>query len=142
MRIGFASDHAGYELKERLKRWAEERGHTAVDFGAHGTEPADYPDFAHQAASSVDAWDRLVLVCGSGAGVSMAANRHRRVRCALITDAERARLAREHNNANAIAFGQRFTPPPLAEACLEVFLAAEFEGGRHQRRVEKIELPE
>jgi ribose 5-phosphate isomerase B len=140
MRIGFASDHAGYELKERLKQWAEGKGHCAVDFGAHGTESVDYPDFAHKAASLGESWDRLVLICGSGIGVSIAANRHSGVRCALVTDTEHARLAREHNNANAIAMGQRFTEPETAEACLEVFLGTEFEGGRHQRRVEKIEL--
>jgi ribose 5-phosphate isomerase B len=141
MRIGFASDHAGYELKERLKHWAEGRGHCAVDFGAHGTESVDYPDFAHKAASRGDSWDRLVLVCGSGIGVSITANRHRGIRCANVTDTEHARLAREHNNANAIAMGQRFIDPAMAEACLEVFLETGFGGGRHQRRVEKIELP-
>jgi len=140
MRIGFASDHAGYELKERLKRWAMGKGHCAVDFGAHGTESVDYPDFAHKAVSLGGSWDRLVLICGSGIGMSIAANRHSGVRCAMVTDAEHARLAREHNNANAIAMGQRFTGPETAEACLEVFLATEFEGGRHQRRVEKIEI--
>jgi ribose 5-phosphate isomerase B len=139
MRIGFASDHAGYELKERLKLWAEGRGHTTVDFGAHGTEPVDYPDFVHSAASQKDSWDRLVLVCGSGVGVSITANRHVCIRCALVADTELARLAREHNNANAIAMGQRFVAPALAEACLEVFLGTEFEGGRHQRRVDKID---
>jgi ribose 5-phosphate isomerase B len=139
MRIGFACDHAGYELKERLRHWVEGRGHRAVDFGAHGTDSVDYPDFAHRAASGMDSWDRLVLVCGSGIGMCITANRHRGIRCALVTDAEQARLAREHNNANAIAMGQRFVDPKTAEACLDVFLGTEFAGGRHQRRVEKIE---
>jgi len=141
MRIGFAGDHAGYELKERLKHWTEGRGHRVVDFGAHGTESVDYPDFAHQAASHMESWDRLVLVCGSGIGVSITANRHSGVRCALVTDTEHARLAREHNNANAIAMGQRFTSPEMAETCLNVFLETAFEGGRHQARVDKIEIP-
>jgi ribose 5-phosphate isomerase B len=140
MRIGFASDHAGYDLKEHLKGWALAQGHEAVDFGTEGPASVDYPDFAHRAAAGKDKWDRLVLVCGSGIGISMAANRHAGIRCALVTSPEHAELARQHNDANAIAFGQRLTDPLQAESYLKIFLETPFEGGRHQGRVEKIEL--
>lgn len=140
MRIGFASDHAGYDLKESLKKWAVAQGHEAVDFGTDGPASVDYPDFAHRAAAGKDRWDRLVLVCGSGIGISMTANRHAHIRCALVTSPEHAELARQHNDANAIAFGQRLTDPLQAESYLKIFLDTPFEGGRHQARVEKIEL--
>ena len=140
MRIGFASDHAGYDLKESLKKWALAQGHEAVDFGTDGPASVDYPDFAHRAAAGKDTWDRLVLVCGSGIGISMTANRHAHIRCALVTSPEHAELARQHNDANAIAFGQRLTDPLQAESYLKIFLDTPFEGGRHQARVEKIEL--
>jgi ribose 5-phosphate isomerase B len=139
MKIGFASDHAGFDLKERLKAWAVAQGHETVDFGTDGPSSVDYPDFAHRAAQARDQWERLVLVCGSGIGISITANRHAGVRCALVTSEEHARLARQHNDANAIAFGQRLTDPLKAECYLKTFLATPFEGGRHQGRVDKIE---
>ncbi len=140
MKLGFASDHAGFDLKERLKAWALEHGHEVVDFGTDGAGSVDYPDFAHRAAEGRDRWDRLVLVCGSGIGISMAANRHAGIRCALVTSQDHAALARQHNDANAIAFGQRLTEPLLAESYLKIFLDTPFEGGRHQGRVDKIEI--
>ena len=140
MRIGFASDHAGYDLKERLKAWTLAQGHEAVDFGTDGPASVDYADFAHRAAEGVDKWDRLVLVCGSGIGISMAANRHAGIRCALVTSLEHAKLARQHNNANVIALGQRLTDPLQAESYLKTFLETPFEGGRHEIRVRKIEI--
>jgi ribose 5-phosphate isomerase B len=140
MRIGFASDHAGYDLKERLKAWAVAQGHEAVDFGTDSPASVDYADFAHRAAEGKDTWDRLVLVCGSGIGISMAANRHAGIRCALVTSQEHAVLARQHNDANAVAFGQRLTDPVQAECYLKTFLETPFEGGRHENRVRKIEL--
>ncbi len=139
MRIGFASDHAGFGLKERLRRWAVAQGFETVDFGTDGTASVDYPDFAHRAAERLQEWDRLVLVCGSGIGISIAANRHAGIRCALVTSPEHAELARRHNDANAIAFGQRLTDPLQAEYYLKTFLETSFEGGRHQGRVEKID---
>ena len=139
MKIGFASDHAGYGLKERLKAWAVAQGHEVVDFGTDGTASVDYPDFAHRAAEGINNWDRLVLCCGSGIGISIAANRHANLRCALVTSPEHAELARRHNDANAIAFGQRLTDPLQAESYLKIFLETPFEGGRHQDRVRKIE---
>jgi ribose 5-phosphate isomerase B len=140
MKLGFASDHAGYDLKERLKAWALAAGHEAVDFGTNGHASVDYPDFAHRAAAGFDKWERLVLVCGSGIGISITANRHANVRCALVTSPEHARLARQHNDANAIAFGQRLTDPLQAEYYLKTFLETPFLGGRHKNRVRKIEL--
>lgn len=139
MRLGFASDHAGFDLKERLKAWAVGLGHEVVDFGTDGPASVDYPDVVHRAAAGRDQWERLVVVCGSGIGVSMTANRHAGIRCALVTSPEHAALARQHNDANAIAFGQRLTDPLDAESYLKTFLETPFEGGRHQRRVEKIE---
>ena len=139
MRIGFASDHAGFGLKERLRHWASAQGFETVDFGTDGSASVDYPDFAHRAAERIQEWDRLVLVCGSGIGISIAANRHAGIRCALVTSPEHAELARRHNDANAIAFGQRLTDPLQAEYYLKTFLETPFEGGRHQGRVEKIE---
>ncbi len=139
MRIGFASDHAGFGLKERLRLWASTQGHDTVDFGTDGTASVDYPVFAHRAAERLQEWDRLVLVCGSGIGISITANRHAGIRCALVTSPEHAMLARRHNDANAIAFGQRLTDPLQAEYYLKMFLETSFEGGRHQGRVEKIE---
>lgn len=142
MRIGFASDHAGFGLKERLMSWAASQGHGTVNFGTDGTASVDYPDFAHRAAEHMEDWDRLVLVCGSGVGISIAANRHAGIRCALVTSLEHAALARRHNDANAIAFGQRLTDPLQAEYYLKTFLETPFEGGRHQVRVDKIEPTE
>ena len=139
MKLGFASDHAGFDLKERLKAWASAQGHEVVDFGTDGTASVDYPDFAHRAARAKEQWERLVLVCGSGIGISIAANRHPGIRCALVTSPDHAKLARAHNDANAIAFGQRLTDPLKAEYYLKTFLEAPFEGGRHQGRVDKIE---
>jgi ribose 5-phosphate isomerase B len=140
MRIGFASDHAGFDLKERLKAWALTQGHEAVDFGTNGHASVDYPDFVHRAVEGKDQWDRLVLVCGSGLGVSMTANRHAGIRCALVTSPELAELARQHNNANAIAFGQRLTDPLQAESYLKIFLETPFKGGQHETRVRKIDI--
>lgn len=140
MRLGFASDHAGYDLKERLKQWAVAQGHEVVDFGTNGPASVDYPDFAHRAALAKEQWDRLVLVCGSGIGIGIAANRHAGIRCALVTSPEHARLSRQHNDANAIAMGQRLTDPLQAEYYLKTFLETPYEGGRHQGRVDKIEV--
>ena len=139
MKLGFASDHAGFDLKERLKAWALGQGHEVVDFGTDGMASVDYPDFAHRAAEGRDQWERLVLVCGSGIGISIAANRHAGIRCALVPSPEHAALARQPNDANGIAFGQRLPDPLKAESYLKTFLETPFEGGRHQGRVDKIE---
>ena len=137
------SDHAGFELKEKMKKALERKGIPVEDVGTHSTEPVDYPDFAHRVADAVASgrFKRGIVVCGTGIGVSMAANRHPGVRAAAAYDEETARLSREHNDANVLALGGRTLDPGLAERILDVWLATPFTGGRHERRVEKIELP-
>jgi RpiB/LacA/LacB family sugar-phosphate isomerase len=143
-KIVVGSDHAGFDLKERVKEWLEERGFEVEDVGPSSPEPADYPDYAHQVARAVQDGRvaRGVVVCGTGIGVSMAANRHPGVRAAVVWNEETARLAREHNDANVLALGGRTTDPRLAERILEIWLSTPFAGGRHARRVAKIEMPE
>jgi ribose 5-phosphate isomerase B len=137
------SDHAGFELKEKVKHALEQRGFAVEDAGAHSGEPVDYPDIAHQVAEAVSSgrMNRGVVVCGTGLGVSMAANRHPGVRAAVAYDEETARLSREHNDANVLALGGRSLDHGLAERILDLWLVTPFSGGRHARRVEKIELP-
>ena len=136
-----AADHAGFELKEALKQSLERRGVAYRDLGTSSSDSVDYPDFAHRLADAIGRGEaeRGLLVCGSGQGMAMAANRHHGVRAALATDEESARLSREHNDANVLSLGARVTPPDRAERILEVFLATPFAGGRHERRVSKIE---
>ncbi len=138
LKIGFACDHAGLELKTRLKEWAKGCGYEIVDFGTHSKDSVDYVDYVYQAIRRRSEWDRLVLICGSGIGMSISANRLPDIRCALVTSPDHARLARQHNDANAIAFGQRLIDPLKAEYYLQVFLETSFEGGRHYGRVEKM----
>lgn len=138
-KIAIASDHAGFELKEYLKMQLEEK-YTIQDFGTFSTESADYPDFVHPAASSVEKGENEmgILICGSGEGVSITANKHQQIRCALCWMPELGTLARQHNNANMIALPARFIAKELALEIVEKFLSTDFEGGRHERRVEKI----
>jgi ribose 5-phosphate isomerase B len=140
MRIAIASDHAGFRLKEELKLLIRELGHEVRDFGTNSEGPVDYPDFITTAAEAVaggDA-DRAVVLGGSGNGEAMVANKVPGVRCALCHDTTTARLARAHNDANAVALGQRITGPEVAKDIVRVFLETPFEGGRHQRRVDKM----
>lgn len=139
-KIALGSDHAGFEYKEALKKWLEKNGYTVTDFGAHSTESADYPDFAHPVASSVEEQkDELgVLVCGSANGVAITANKHQGIRAAICWNEELASLARQHNNANVVCIPARFIEYPLAESIVNKFLTTPFEGGRHERRVSKI----
>ncbi len=141
MRIALGADHAGFDLKEHLRGVLVAAGHEVADLGTRSRESTDYPDYAHAVAAEVAAGtaERGLLVCGTGVGMAMAANRHRGVRAAACDDLFTARLARKHNDANVLALGARVVAVPLAEAILEVFLTAEFEGGRHQRRVAKID---
>jgi ribose 5-phosphate isomerase B len=136
-----AADHAGYELKETLKRSLDRRGIAYRDLGTTSTDSVDYPDFAHRLADAISRGEaeRGLLVCGSGQGMAMAANRHHGVRAAMALDEESARLSREHNDANVLSLGARLTAPDHAERILDVFLATPFAGGRHERRVAKIE---
>lgn len=141
MRWVIASDHAGYALKERVKGWLRARGIEPTDFGVHSEERADYPDYGHRvgAALSAGEFERAVIVCGSGIGISIAANRHPGARAALCGDPYAARMARAHNDANALALGARFIGEGMAEAVLDAFLETAFEGGRHADRVRKLD---
>ena len=139
-KVFLASDHAGFELKNELKEAIKGLGYEVVDLGTNDKNSVDYPDYAHLLASKLEPNCYGVLVCGTGIGVSIAANRHENVRCALCHDEFTARLAREHNDANVIAFGARVIGAGVAISAAEAFLKTEFAGGRHERRVEKIEL--
>ncbi len=138
--IVIASDHAGFELKEVLKSELQVLGMPIEDLGVHDTDAVDYPDMANALAKVVSADDgrRGLLLCGTGIGASIAANRHRRVRAALCHSAETARMAREHNDANVLVLGGRVTDPETARECLRVFLDTAFGGGRHIARVAKL----
>jgi ribose 5-phosphate isomerase B len=138
--VALGADHAGWELKEVLKAWLISSGHQVVDMGTHSTESVDYPDYACEVAEAVVGakTDRGVLVCGTGIGMSMAANRIPGVRAALCHDAFSARMSREHNDANVLALGARLTDPEAAVDILRVWLEADFAGGRHARRLAKI----
>lgn len=140
MKIAIGSDHAGFEHKEVLKKWLANNGYEVSDFGTHSLDSVDYPDFAHPVAEAVEKQDASlgVLLCGSANGVAITANKHQGIRAALCWKEEIASLARQHNNANVVCIPARFVTQPQAEKILEAFLNAEFEGGRHSRRVEKI----
>ncbi|MBR1850624.1 MAG: ribose 5-phosphate isomerase B [Bacteroidales bacterium] len=140
--IAIASDHAGYLLKDKVKALLEARGFEVEDFGTNGPDSVDYPDFAHPVASAVEQGrcPMAILICGTGNGMQIAANKHQGVRCALCWQREIAALARQHNDANIMALPARFIADDEALACVETFLDTPFEGGRHQRRVEKIVL--
>lgn len=141
MRISVGSDHAGYRMKQAVVAWLQGREVQVTDRGAQGEESVDYPDHAHVVAGDVAAHrsDLGILLCGSGNGVNMTANKHVGIRSALAWNEEVARLARQHNNANVLALPARFIDEALALRIVEAFLDATFEGGRHARRVEKME---
>jgi ribose 5-phosphate isomerase B len=141
MKVAIGSDHAGFSLKEEVIRYLLNNGFEVEDFGAYSDERVDYPDFAHPVANAVEthAVDMGVVICGSGNGVNMTANRHHGVRSALCWNAEIAKLARQHNDANVIALPARFISVEEAEKCINEFFSTEFEGGRHTDRVKKIE---
>ncbi len=141
MKIAVASDHAGFEYKEKAKTYLQLKGYDVLDFGTNSTESVDYSDFGHKAAEAVASGEAIygVIVCGSGIGISIAANRHKGVRAVDAINEEMAKLAREHNDANVLALGERLIPWEEAQKIIDVFLATGFEGGRHQRRVEKID---
>ena len=139
-RIAIASDHAGVSLKAVLRADLEAAGREVVDLGPGGDGPVDYPDYAQALASEIENGraDRGVLICGSGIGMSIAVNRSRAVRGALCHDADEARLARAHNDANVLALGARRVSEETARSCLQAFLDTDFEGGRHSARVAKL----
>ena len=137
MKYLIASDHAGFHLKQELINSCD---HEWIDLGTESTDSVDYPDFAHKLADAMKEGQAEfgVLICGSGIGISMAANRHKHVRAALCTHGLMAKLARQHNNANVLVLGERLTGVDVAKDCLTQFSETEFEGGRHTARVEKI----
>jgi ribose 5-phosphate isomerase B len=139
-RVAIASDHAGYPLKTVLIPVLERLGFEVLDLGTSGTESVDYPDFADALAASLRAGKaaRGVLVCGSGIGIAIAANRHPELRAALCHDSLTARLARQHNDANVLCLGARVIGTDTARDCVETFFATQFEGGRHAARVAKL----
>ncbi|MCL5283083.1 MAG: ribose 5-phosphate isomerase B [Planctomycetes bacterium] len=140
MKIALGTDHAGYELKERIKQYLAEKGHEVKDCGTYSAESCDYPDFIYPAALAVGRGecDRAVVMGGSGNGETIVANKVRGVRCAVCWNEELARLSRAHNDANAISIGARMIPVELALKMLDIWLTTPFDGGRHARRVQKI----
>ena len=144
MKIAIASDHGGYPLKAVLIPYLRELGHEVEDFGCHSTDSCDYPDYAEPAARAVARGDcaRGIVICSTGIGVSMAANKVRGVRCALCGDVYSAEMTRRHNDANVLALGASLTAPVLAERIVDVFLSVAFEGGRHSRRIGKVDAIE
>jgi ribose 5-phosphate isomerase B len=140
MQIVMGSDHAGYELKETLKTMLVDEGYTVIDVGTHTLDSVDYPDFGVAAAELVRdrVVDRGVLVCGSGIGIAIAANKVNGVRAANVTSVLAAQLSRQHNDANMVAIGARLTTEQEARDIVHAFLSTDFEGGRHERRVEKL----
>jgi ribose 5-phosphate isomerase B len=143
MRIAIASDHAALALKADLALWLADQGHEVDDLGPQGAESVDYPDYGYSLAEEVASGraDRGIALCGSGIGISIAANRHPACRAALVSEPLSARLAREHNDANVIAMGARLIGIEMAKACVGTFLATPFGGGRHQNRVDKLARP-
>jgi ribose 5-phosphate isomerase B len=142
--IPIAADHAGFEMKQQLEERLKARGYEVKDLGTDSPASTDYADYAHPLADMVSRGDvkRGVLLCGTGLGMAYAANRHPHVRAAVVWSPEIAELARKHNDANVLVLPSRFLSPEDAEKILDVFLSTDFEGGRHVRRVEKIETEE
>jgi len=138
--IAIGADHAGFEFKEILKTWLGKNGYKTKDFGTYNTESADYPDFAHPVAEAVEKkqFDLGLLLCGSANGVAITANKHQGIRAAICWNEELAALARQHNNANVLCIPARYVSAEQAKEILDRFLHSSFEGGRHERRVDKI----
>ncbi len=138
--IAIASDHAGFALKETLKAELAAAGYVPLDLGAYSEESVDYPDFGHAMADAIKAGKATcgVLICGSGIGISIAANRHNHIRAALCHSEETARLSREHNDANVLVLGARIVSEEIAKSALQAFLTTPFAGGRHAGRVSKL----
>ena len=141
-KIAIGCDHAGYKLKEEIKGFLIQNGFEIQDFGTYSEESVDYPDFAHPVAESVENGfnNKGILICGSGIGVCITANKHANIRAALCWNAEIAAISRKHNDANIVCLPARFTDSVLAINIVKTFLSTEFEGGRHNRRIKKIPL--
>lgn len=140
MNISIGADHAGIDYKAAITKELESKGHTVTDHGAYSEESVDYPDFGHPVANDVENGkaDLGIVICGSGNGINMTVNKHAGIRSALCWNTELAALARQHNNANVLALPARFIDLDLALECVNTFITEEFEGGRHERRVNKI----
>ena len=141
MMISIGADHGGFELKNRIVEFLGQKGFSVIDNGTFSCESVDYPDFAKKVVKDIQSGSAKfgILICGSGIGISIAANRHKGIRAALVTRKEFAELSRQHNDANIIVLGGRFTSFEEAEEYVEIFLKTPFEGGRHQNRINKIE---
>lgn len=141
MIIPIASDHAGYEAKEKVKKMLEEMGHMPVDFGTHSEESVDYPDFAVQVSEKVNEGehDQGILICGSGQGMCMTANKYDHIRAALVYDEDSARMTRQHNNANVLCLPGRQLNDDQLKEIVTTWLNTDFDGGRHERRINKIQ---
>lgn len=139
-KIAIGGDHAGFELKATLVKLLTDQGYSIYDFGTYSTDSADYPDFAHAVAGAVEEgkFNLGILICGSANGVAMTANKHQNIRAAICWNEELAALARQHNNANILCLPARFITGQMAEQIVDRFLNSSFEGGRHERRVNKI----
>jgi ribose 5-phosphate isomerase B len=142
MRVAIGGDHAGYQLKEELKKFISNLGHEVADFGPFSEESCDYPDIAHPLARSVKSGENQlgIAICGSANGINMTLNKHAKIRSAIAWNSELASLARQHNDANILALPARFIDLVTAKAAVKTFLETDFEGGRHQRRVDKIDI--
>ena len=140
MKISMASDHGGFALKEDVKAWLTEQGHEITDCGCYNTDSCDYPDFAEAAARAVaeGTCEKGIVICTTGIGISISANKVKGVRCALCSDPWSAEMTRRHNDANMLAMGAGVVGPLMARQIVTAFLTHEFEGGRHQRRVDKM----
>lgn len=138
--VGLASDHAGFELKQYVKQWLEEKGFEYKDFGTYTTDSCDYPDFAHPLAEAVEVGECYpgIAICGSGEGISMTLNKHQGIRAALCWIPEISKLSRQHNDANVLVMPGRFISTDTADKIMTEFFNTTFEGGRHQKRIDKI----
>ena len=142
-KIGIASDHAGYQLKEFIIGYLDSKGYDVHDFGCHSEESCDYPDYAHPLAEAIEKGElpRGIAMCGSANGITITLNKHQGIRAAICWEPEIASLIRRHNNANIIVFPARFITNDDAVAMLDAYFAAQFEGGRHEHRIEKMAIP-
>ena len=138
--IAVGADHGGYEMKQELTLQLRDMGFAVLDFGTNSADSVDYPDFAELVVKAIEGGEanRGILVCGSGIGMSIAANRHKEIRAALCVDEVSAELARQHNDANILVLGERLTEISIAKQCVKKFFSTEFEGGRHEQRVKKL----
>jgi ribose 5-phosphate isomerase B len=138
--IAVGADHGGYEMKQELTLQLRDMGFAVLDFGTDSADSVDYPDFAELVVKAIEGGEanRGILVCGSGIGMSIAANRHKGIRAALCVNKVSAELARQHNDANILVLGERLTEISMAKQCVKKFFSTEFEGGRHERRVKKL----